>query len=76
MMIGIPSLSNRELMKVDDLELRHRLIEIDRVVRSVALVLDAYSWLSEGRGPYVYDDAGYDEEVRRMMREIVEALSS
>ncbi|MDR6218604.1 hypothetical protein [Deinococcus soli (ex Cha et al. 2016)] len=56
-----------------------RVLERDRTrvadgVSAAQRVLDGYSWLAEGRGPYAHDDAHYQQEFASAMRELSAAL--
>jgi hypothetical protein len=42
----------------------------DRVRR----IVDAYSWLGLGRGPYAWDDYRYDENVQDLIRDLQLAI--
>lgn len=41
---------------------------------AVVNLVDSYRWLAEGRGPYADYDAGYDEDVKRFVRALMDLL--
>ena len=45
-------------------------------MQQVAALFDRYQWMQDGRGPYAYDDAGYDADVRAFMGELAPMLPS
>ena len=48
----------------------------EATLEMVKALADGYGWLSEGRGPYAYDDAHYDDDVRTFVGQLLEMLPS
>lgn len=55
-------------------DLLDRTLQDGTRLQAIRDVLDAYSWMLEGRGPYEFDDPAFDLEVRKMMVEIRDAM--
>lgn len=54
--------------------LEHDRAHVAKGVHSLQRVLEGYSWLTEGRGPYAHDDDRWRDEFGNALREIGEAL--
>lgn len=56
--------------------LREQRDKAEATLEMVKALADGYDWLSDGRGPYAYDDGCYDDDVRQFVGQLLELLPS
>lgn len=54
--------------------LREQRDKAEATLGMVKALADGYDWLSDGRGPYAYDDGRYDDDVRQFVSQLLELL--
>lgn len=55
---------------------REQCDKAEATLEMVKALADGYDWLSDGRGPYAYDDGRYDDDVRQFVGQLLELLPS